>query len=109
MLEPEAVEIVLGLERGSQEWDRIWKVLGEWQKLKYGTADVVCENPDNGERWQYMGCTEAIAGCEEHHTFRHRSYPLSCFKRHHNVYFRTPASRQTSWKRNPKTTRLTLD
>jgi len=70
-----SAELSYFLSQGSAEWDRAWKLLRDWCKQRFGKADVIMENPHNGEVWQYMG-TYKHQG-EYRHEFRHRSVLLA--------------------------------
>jgi len=67
----------LFLKRDCPTWNQVWDSL----KAKFG--DVVCENPQNGECWQYMGST--MEGQKVAHTFRHRSLPAKKGEREYFV------------------------
>lgn len=61
------VQFLPSLVRDTPEWDAAWAVL----EAKYGST--VEEDPETGERWQYM-CSFIKDG-QSYHEFRHRQHP----------------------------------
>ena len=62
------------VERGSDEWNRMWKWVGNHpinEGLKHPT---VAQDKEWGECWQYMG-TEQNENGTWSHCFRHRCHP----------------------------------
>lgn len=65
------------IDRGDPEWDVMWS------RLTQIFGDPVCEDPDTGEVWQYMGTVERPGGGWRHE-FRHRSIPWPLLRRLHH-------------------------
>lgn len=61
------------LETTDPLYDAIWKQIG----VEFGDPNLVCEDPDTGECWQYMGTIPGRRTVSGHliHQFRHRSIP----------------------------------
>jgi hypothetical protein len=59
------------LRRGSKEWNRAWKEL----MTQMGDTELGMEDPETGERWQYMGTVRRVARKLWWHEFRHRHHP----------------------------------
>lgn len=54
------------VDRNTEQWRSIWQGLS---LLDINAGDMVCENDETGDCWQYMGSDD------EGHHFRHRKHP----------------------------------
>jgi len=89
------------IERGTKEWDALWRLFQRVASDAYGATDLADEDPETGEVWQYMGTWDGehqfrhrnhpTTGQREYLNFRDDHYSVKARRLYGNYYFETPS------------------